>query len=76
MNISDYIEPAWNDDEMPLGEGDRRKTRIGELLKAVAAMRPCRRHGDHELLTQLQAELILLLDADLIQAQQTTGRAS
>jgi hypothetical protein len=74
MNIT---EPVWNDDdEMPLSQGDQRKGRIAELLRAVAAMRPCRRHGDAALLTQLQAELMLLLDADLIQLHQKTGRPS
>jgi hypothetical protein len=74
MNI---IEPVWNDDdEMPLTQGDRRKTRIGELLSAVTAMRLCRRHGDAALLTQLQTELMLRLDADLIHIHQKRGRPS
>jgi hypothetical protein len=73
----DITESVWNDDdEVRLSQGNRRKTRIGEVLSAVAAMRPCRRHGDPALLTTLQTELMLLLDADLIQMTQKTGRSS
>ena len=59
--------PVWDDDDedMPISQG--RKTRIGELLSAVAAMRPCRRHGDPALLTELQTELRVLLDANITQ---------
>jgi hypothetical protein len=61
---------------MPLSKGDERRTASVNLLSALAAMRPCRRHGDPALLTLLQAELVLLLDADLIRIRQQTGRAS
>ena len=71
------IDRGWDDaDEMPLSQGDRRKIRIAELFAALVAMHPCRRHGDAGRLVQLQAELILLLDADLIRMQQTGGRPS
>jgi hypothetical protein len=57
----------WRDvDEMPVSEDRRRQIRIAELFRALADMRPARRRGDSAHFTRIEAELILLLDAELI----------
>jgi hypothetical protein len=77
MAISEYTPPVWNDEnEMPLATGDERKIRITELLQDCVAMRPCRRHGDSAKLKRMEAELTLLLDAELITLQRKAGRES
>ena len=77
MAILEYAPPPWNDeDDMPLDMGDQRKIRITQLLQDCVAMRPCRRHGDSAKLKRMEAELILLLDAELIGLQRKAGRES
>jgi hypothetical protein len=71
MATIEYAEGAWDDtNDMPLSKGEQRKTRIAELLTALAGMRPARRRDDPARFSRLEAELILLLDAELIRTHQ------
>jgi hypothetical protein len=68
---------AWDDiDDMPLSSGVERRSRIAELLRTLAEMRPGRRWGDPARLTRLEAELMLLLNAELIRHDQQKARGS
>jgi hypothetical protein len=77
MSTTNYADPPWDDtNELPLSQGDQRKARIAELLRALADMRPARRRDDAARFTRIEAELVLLLDAALIWAQQKHARES
>jgi hypothetical protein len=77
MAIIEYADRAWDDtNDMPLSKGRQRKTRIAELLRALADMRPARRRDDSERFQRIEAELILLLDAELIRIHQKSARES
>jgi hypothetical protein len=65
-----------DDDEISFSQPEHRKTRIGELIGALAAMRPCRRQGDAPLLQALEAELLLWLDKDLTVIRPLADRSS
>jgi hypothetical protein len=77
MAITDYAERCGDDtNEMPLSGGAQRRTRIAELLTALADMRPARRHDDTARFKRIEGELILLLDAELIRTHQRSPRES
>jgi hypothetical protein len=77
MAIIEYAERAWDDtNDMPLSKGEERKTRIAELLKSLGDMRPARRRDDAARFKRIEAELVLLLDAELIRTHQMSARES
>jgi hypothetical protein len=77
MAIIEYAERSWDDtNDMPLSKGEQRKIRIAELFKALGEMRPARRRDDPVRFKRIEAELILLLDAELIRTQQMSARGS
>jgi hypothetical protein len=73
MPTPERTPPVW-DDEDTFRQSAYRKTRIAELFRALDVMRPSRRHGDAIRLQQIEAELRLLLDAELRRLGRT-GRA-
>jgi hypothetical protein len=77
MAITDDADRRWDDtNDMPLNQGEQRKTRIAELLRAMADMRPARRRDDLARFTRMEAEVILLLEAALIRTHQQRVRES
>jgi hypothetical protein len=64
------VRVATDEDHAPLTEGELRRNRISELLKASEFVRPGRRQGDPLLLKQIQDELTMLMDAELLWMQQ------
>jgi hypothetical protein len=68
--------PLDDTNDMPLSKGEQRKTRIAELLTALAGMRPARRRDDAARFKRLEAELILLLDAEVIRTHHKRRRES
>jgi hypothetical protein len=74
MPTPERTPPVWDDDEDAFRQSAYRKHRIAELFSALDVMRPSRRHGDAIRLQQIEAELRLLLDAELLRLGRT-GRA-
>ena len=71
MTNVEYVERVWDDtNDMPLSEGEQRKTRIAELLNALAEMHPARRRDDAARVCRIEDELIVLLDGELIRNRQ------
>ena len=59
----EYVERVWDDiNGMPLSEGEQRKTRIAELLIALADRRAARRREDPARICRIEDELILSLE--------------
>ena len=77
MAASESTQGGWDDtDDMPLSNGVDRRTRIAELFSALADMRPPQRWDDPAQFTRLEAELMLLLNAELIRQDQPRARTS
>jgi hypothetical protein len=72
MATPEYRPRLWTDaDDAPITEGEQRRKRIAELLRASDLARRGRRLDDPALLKQIEAELTALMDAELVSIRQT-----
>jgi hypothetical protein len=62
-------QPPVSDDDNGFRHSDDRKTRIKELVSQAKLLRSSTREGDAARLKQIEAELSLLLDAELLRLE-------
>jgi hypothetical protein len=68
--------PSDDEDVIALKTSQDRKHRIADLRLAAELTRPCRREGDAARLQHIEAELSLLLDAELLRLERKPARPS
>jgi len=71
--------PSTNTDDgqdMPQDDNRTRQMRIDNLIMALAAIRPARGRADVERRRQIEAELVLLLEAEIASRRMARAAAS
>jgi hypothetical protein len=71
--------PSTNADDgqdMPQDDNRTRQMRIDNLIMALAAIRPARGRADVERRRQIEAELVLLLEAEIASRRMARAAAS